>query len=88
MINPDDFKWCVDNDLQVYVKPYGAGAYIAFRKGGITACGKDYHYDRNTGIEYYSKETVGKVYYKSPEKAMEALPKAYKFLRYGTDTSR
>lgn len=83
MINPDDFRWAVQNDLQVYVKPFGGGAYIAVRKGGITACGKDYHYNRELGIEFYSKERLGKVYYKSPEKAMEALPKAYKFLRYG-----
>lgn len=88
MINPDDFRWAIQNDWQVYVKPYGGGAYIAVRKGGITACGKDYHYDRETGLEYYSKENLGKVYYKKIEMAMEVLPKVYKFLRYGTDNSR
>ena len=50
MIDPDDFRWAIQNDWQVYVKPYGGGAYIAVRKGGITACGKDYHYDRETGL--------------------------------------
>lgn len=83
MIDTDDFRWAIQNDWQVYVKPYGGGAYIAVRKGGISSCGKDYHYDRVTGLEYYSNEVVGTVYYKSIDKAMEALPKAYKFLRYG-----
>ena len=83
MIDPDDFDWAVKNDWQVYVKPYGGGAHIAVRKGGITACGKDHYYDPVTGIEYHSKENLGKVYYKNTNEAMKALPKAYKFLRYG-----
>jgi hypothetical protein len=39
-------------------------------------------------MEYYSKENLGKVYYKKIEAAMEVLPKVYKYLRYGTDNSR
>jgi hypothetical protein len=88
MIDPDDFRWAIQNDWQVYIKPYGSGAYIAVRKGGITACGKDYHYDRVTGIEFYSRENVGKVYYKTIQKAMDKLPEVYKYLRYGTDISK
>ena len=83
MIDPDDFRWALQNDWQIYVKPYGGGAYIGVRKGGITSHGKDYRYDEVTGIEYRSKENLGKVYYKNINEAMKALPKAYKFLRYG-----
>ena len=81
MIHPDDLRWAIQNDWQVYLKPYGSGCYIAIRKGGISACGKDYHYDEVTGIEYYSKENLGKIYYKNPQKAMDMLPTVYKYLR-------
>jgi len=77
----DNFRWCIENDWQVYLKPYGSGAYIAIRKGGISSLGKDYHYDRLTGIEYYSKENVGTIYYKNIQKAMDVLPKVYKYLK-------
>ena len=31
-----DFKWCIDNDWQVYIKPINTIHYkIAIRKGGI-----------------------------------------------------
>ena len=79
----DDLICFIDNDWQVYLKPYGSGCYIAVRKGGISACGKDYHYDRVTGIEYYSKENLGTVYYRNIQKAMDMLPTVYKYLRYG-----
>lgn len=83
MINPDDFRWCVDNDYQIYVKKVSDGFRVAVRKGGISSCGKDYHRDRMTGMEYYSRESLGEVLHKKAESAMEALPKVYKHLRYG-----
>ena len=79
----EDFKWCIDNDFQVYIKLVGKGAYIAVRKGGISSCGKDNHYDKITSMEYTSKENLGKIYYKTVQEAMDCLPKAYKHLRYG-----
>ena len=81
MSTVDNLRWCIENDWQVYLKPYGSGCYIAMRKGGISACGKDYHYDRETGLEYYSRENVGKVYYKNIQKAMDMLPQVYKYLK-------
>jgi len=80
----DDLKWCIENDFQVYIKPVGKGGYIAVRKGGISSCGKDYHYDKITSMEYTSRENLGTIYYKTLQQAMDALPKAYKHLRYGT----
>jgi len=40
--NADGFKWCVDNDFQVYLVPIHMGRFkIAVRRGGITTEGKD-----------------------------------------------
>jgi hypothetical protein len=76
-----NFKWCIENDFQVYIKPYGKYAKIAIRRGGISACGKDVHYDKQTGNTYYSSENEGTVMYKTHEKAMEKLPEVYEYLR-------
>jgi len=82
-----DFKWCIENDFQVYIKPENNSGYcrIAIRKGGISTDGKPSKYDKEKGVTLYSKETVGNVVYKKQKKAMEKLPEVYAYLkkRYG-----
>ena len=45
-LNIDNFRWCVENDFQVYLVPMdsqGKGKYkIAVRRRGITTEGKDF----------------------------------------------
>jgi hypothetical protein len=83
-----DFKWCIENDFQVYVKPLknGGECKIAIRKGGISTEGKPSKYNKEKGLTLYSKETLGTVIYKNQKKAFEALPKVYNYLRkrYGS----
>jgi len=74
------FKWCIENDFQVYIKPESYYYKIAIRKGGITSNGKDFHYDRETGMEYYSSERTGSVRYKSVEMASAKIHDVYKYL--------
>jgi hypothetical protein len=77
-----DFKWCIDNDWQVYVKPINTMYFkIAIRKGGISTNGKDKFYDAKKSITLYSKEHLGKIEYKTQKKAMDKLPEVYKYLR-------
>ena len=55
--NCSSFKWCVDNDWQVYIRLIGARYRIAIRKGGISSCGKDYYYevrDKEDMADYFS----------------------------------
>ena len=68
-----DFKWCIDNDWQVYIVREGNGARIAIRKYGITTQGKDSIYDKEAGINIYSKETLGKILYNNQNKAMSHI---------------
>lgn len=81
MSQSSNFKWCIENDFQVYVKPYGKYAKIVVRRGGISSCGKDRHYDKATGNTYYSQENEGTVMYPTHQKAMDKLEEVYKYLR-------
>jgi|TARA_B100000780_G_scaffold188633_2_gene132626 hypothetical protein len=77
-----DFKWCIENDWQVYIKPINTlQCKIAIRKGGITAQGKDIYYNKITGEESFSREVLGEIVYVSQKKAMNKLPDVYKYLR-------
>ena len=69
-----DFKWCIDNDFQVYIKMLNNSGQcnIAIRKGGISTDGKS---------SIYSSVTLGSVTYKNQKQATENLPKVYKYLR-------
>jgi len=87
-----NFKWCKDNDFQVYIKPdklfvesrtVSKQYRICIRRGGITTCGLD-ELEINSVI-HTSKEKVGEVLYKTQAEAEAALPKVYEWLkeRYG-----
>jgi hypothetical protein len=77
-----DFKWCIENDWQVYIKPINTvECVIAIRKGGISTNGKNVYYNKKTNETIYSKEHLGKVKYSKQKKAMEKLPEVYKYLR-------
>jgi len=81
------FKWCIDNDFQVYIKPESYYFRIAIRRGGITSNGKDTYYDEETGMEYYSSEKLGSVKYKTCSDAEQKLITVYKYL-YDEDFKR
>ena len=83
-----NFKWCIDNDFQVYIKPdkyfkesntVSKQYRICIRRGGITTCGLD-EIEINSVI-YTSRESVGNILYKTQKEAEEALPKVYEELR-------
>ena len=77
-----NFKWCIENDLQVYVKLINTlHCKIAIRKGGISSNGKDSYYCKESGLTYYSKEVLGSVVYRSQNKAFKALPAVYEYLK-------
>ncbi len=77
-----DFKWCIENDFQVYVKPVALKQFkIAIRRGGISTNGKDMHYCRIKEITLRSTETLGPQIYQNQKEAFKSLPKAYKYLR-------
>lgn len=78
-----DFKWCIENDFQVYILPlhHTGHCKIAIRRGGITTEGKDSKYCKDTGITHYSKEMLGSVTYKNQKLATEKLPEVYEYLR-------
>lgn len=79
----DLFKWCVDNDYQVYIKPLtnsGKGkCQIAVRKWGITTQGKDYIIKNN--VKIISKETIGEKIYRTQTDAYKDIPNVYKYLK-------
>jgi hypothetical protein len=79
--NYSDFKWCIDNDWQVYIKPVGARFKIAIRKGGISSCGKDYYYNKETGETFTSEENLGSVMYKKQEEAESKIWEVYSYLK-------
>lgn len=60
-LNFKAFKWCINNDFQVYIVPVndrGRSEYrVAVRHGGITTEGKDYIYKDN--IKKTSREVLG-----------------------------
>jgi hypothetical protein len=76
-----NFKWCIENDFQVYIVPEHSFARICVRKGGITSEGKDFYY--TNGVKVNTLEKRGTVLYKSQLLASKELEKVYKYLRYG-----
>ena len=82
-LNIDNFRWCVENDFQVYLAPMdsqGNGKYkIAVRRRGITTEGKDFIV--KDGIRIDSKVTIGKKVYKNSAEATNNLNEVYEFLR-------
>lgn len=74
-------QWCIDNDLQVYIKKDSTHYRIAVRKGGITTDGKDIKYI--DGVQYTSTERIGSVRYKTVADADKKINDVYKYLRYG-----
>lgn len=78
-----NFKWCIENDFQVYVKPidYSGGFKVAVRKGGISTKGKDSFYCKVKQTTIYSSETLGDKLHKNQKVAMGVLPGVYKYLR-------
>jgi hypothetical protein len=84
-LNFDDFKWCIDNDFQVYVVPLvdndiPTGEYkIGVRRGGINSLGKD-AVELN-GVIYRSKETLSELTFKNQKEALDHLNYVYGLLR-------
>ena len=82
-LNIDNFKWCIENDFQVYLVPMdsqGKGKYkIAVRRRGITTEGKDFIIKDEIRID--SKVTIGKEVYKNSAEAANNLNEVYEFLR-------
>ena len=78
-----NFKWCIENDFQVYIKPINrSGNFkVAIRKGGISTRGKDSFYCKIKKTHIYSTETLGSKLYKNEKEAMSVLPIVYKYLR-------
>ncbi len=78
-----DLQWCIDNDFQVYIKKMNYSGYfkVAIRKGGISSNGKDIFFCKETQMNLYSVEKLGKIDYKNQEKANKVLPGVYKYLK-------
>ena len=77
-----NFKWCIDNDWQVYIKVFDSiHCKIAIRKGGITTHGKDSRYCKKTDTVFYSVEKLGKKTYSSQMKASAEIPKVWEYLK-------
>lgn len=78
-----NFKWCIENDFQVYVKltEFSGHCRIAIRKGGISTDGKSSKYCHEKQMMLYSEETLGSVIYKNQKLANEKIPDVYKYLR-------
>jgi len=78
-----DLQWCIDNDFQVYIKKMDHSGYfkVAIRKGGISSNGKDIFFCKETQMNLYSVEKLGKIDYKNQEKANKVLPGVYKYLK-------
>jgi hypothetical protein len=80
--NFNDFKWCIDNDWQIYPIPSSRGTRlrIAIRRGGISTNGKDVH-KTEEGITLTSKETIGDMEFKNIRDLSDHLPTLYKQIR-------
>lgn len=93
-LNFEDFKWCIENDFQVYIKPlttfflnergekvyHGTGKFqIAVRRNGITTQGKDEA--MINGRIYKSVETVGDAVFNDYNSAQEKINYVYSYLR-------
>jgi hypothetical protein len=76
-----DFKWCIENDFQVYPITTIYGKYkIAIRRGGISSEGKDRFINPN-GVEFISNEAIGQMEFKDLNALSDHLPSVYKQLR-------
>jgi len=82
-LNSDDFRWCIENDFQVYLVPLtidGKGEYkIAVRRFGITTEGRDFI--ETNGRMVNSKETLSEKTFKNIREAHDHLNYVYKHLR-------
>lgn len=71
----EDFKWCVNNDFQVYLVPLDPGGKkeykIGVRRGGITTEGRDYK--EINGVIHRSTETLSEKVFKNSREATEHL---------------
>jgi hypothetical protein len=76
----EDFKWCVENDFQVYATHGADGNLrVAIRRGGITTEGKDYVIINNS--KKTSKEMLGEIIYKNMDELSTYLPAIYKQIK-------
>lgn len=77
-----DFKWCIENDFKVFVKPIGYGesrCKIVVQRGGISTDGlesKMVNGRLRKSVSVESTET-----YKTQKEAQNALASVYKMLR-------
>ena len=92
-LNFDAFKWCIQNDFQVYVKPvvnvskingisyyHKTGSYnIAVRRKGISTNGKDYLESKGRTIR--SKEVLSEVVFDSQDIAFNHINGVYEYLK-------
>lgn len=79
--NFEDFKWCIENDFQVYIVVHEFDFFkIAVRRGGITSEGKDVHKDE-MGRIFKSKVTLSDLTFKTQAEAENHLNYTYKYLR-------
>ena len=83
-LNFDDFKWCIENDFQVYLvclNHTGKGPHkVAVRRRGISSNGKDIHFTED-GTEITSEEKLSKDTFKNQKDATEYMNKLYGILR-------
>lgn len=84
-LNFNDFRWCIQNDFQVYVVPLVENDMptnsfkIAVRRNGITTNGKDYI--KVNGVKYKSKETLSELTFKNQKQAFDHFNYVYAHLR-------
>lgn len=75
-----NFKWCIDNDFQVYLVPTIMNRYkVAVRRKGITTNGKDFIYINDVRIE--SKVVLSESDYKNITEASEYAHEVREILR-------
>lgn len=75
-----NFKWCIDNDFQVYLVPTTQNRYkVAVMRKGITTEGKDFIYVRDVRIE--SKVILTEKEFKNAKEASEHTHEVREALR-------
>lgn len=84
-LNFDDFKWCIENDFQVYLVPLSEknvapGKFkIAVRRGGISTEGKEYK--EVNGRPFKSKEALSELTFDNQKDASDHMNYVYRHLR-------
>lgn len=84
-LNFEDFKWCIENDFQVYLvllseKNVSTGKFkIAVRRGGITTEGKEGMIVN--GRPFKSKETLSELTFDNQKDASDHINYVYRHLR-------